>query len=136
MALMELGMDLHGTVDNRLIITKHVALVPYGNSKVPESVAQVDDLLNTGTGSHKLRTIGSSFHCGLLLGVPVKGGLVEQVEDPCDRSPSDDIMHEVGINIMCQSHKLPKWLWSICRFDLLKLPIHTLGPIILKVGNV
>jgi hypothetical protein len=84
MTLVEPGMNLHGAVDDRLIITKHVALLAYRDTKIPEGITQVNDLLNTGAGSHKLRPIGSSFHCGLLLGVPVKRGLVEKMKDSCD----------------------------------------------------
>ena len=81
MTFVGFGMDLHQAVANRLIISKHVALLMYGNSKVPKSIVHVNDLLSTGTGSHKLRSLSSSFHCGLLLGVPVNGGLGKQVKD-------------------------------------------------------
>ncbi len=84
MAFVEFGMHLHGTVDNRLIVTKHVTPFAYGNSKVAKSVAEVNDLFNTGASGHKFGTIGGSFNSSLLSSVPVDGQLVEEMEDTGD----------------------------------------------------
>jgi hypothetical protein len=33
----------------------------------------------------------------LFLGIPIKWGFVNKVEDPCNRFPSSDVMHEIGV---------------------------------------
>ena len=50
-----------------------------------EGSSQVNDLLNTGTSSP---AASGSLNSGLLLGEPVQPGLVEEVEDLCDRLSS------------------------------------------------
>ena len=47
--LVELEMRDGRAVDNAFVITKHVALVPDGNSEIVQGVAQVKDLFDTGT---------------------------------------------------------------------------------------
>ena len=46
-SLVKLSMDLHGAVDNRLVVTKHVTLLTNRETQVLESIAQINDLLKT-----------------------------------------------------------------------------------------
>ena len=75
--LVKFGMWNGGTVDNGLIVTKHVTLGTNWNAKVMESKAKINDLVNAGARSNKLRSISGSFDSGLLLRVPINWSLVE-----------------------------------------------------------
>jgi len=73
---VEPGMWDGGTIYHSLVVTKHVAFVANGDSKVTKGAMKVNNLLNAGPGSHKLRTICGSFNCCLLLGIPINWCLV------------------------------------------------------------
>ena len=100
MPLVQLGMDLGGTIHHSLVISKHLAHLNNGNPEVSESMPKVNDLLNTSPGSNKLRSIGGRFHSCLLLGVPINWGTIDKVQYPSDGSPSEDVVVQVGIHIM------------------------------------
>ncbi len=74
--------DVHTSV---MMLPSFRAFLMKGDTKVSEGCAEVDDLLNTSPSSNKLQTISSSFDRSLLLGIPVNGGLIQQVQDTCDR---------------------------------------------------
>ena len=64
---------------NRTIVTKHVRRTMDGNSKVAKREAVGHHLLCGNLGGNKLRTICRSLNCSLLLGVPFKRSLVNEV---------------------------------------------------------
>ena len=75
----------------------------------------VNELFSACSGCVELRSVGSGFNCGLLLGVPIEREGVDKVQYPSDRSACDQVMHEVGINIRDGDHVFSKGFWRIMR---------------------
>ena len=68
------------------------------NSKTPESVADVDDLLHTCSCSNKLRAACCCLNGCLFLGEEVDGSPIGKMQACSDGAASQGIMTEVGIN--------------------------------------
>ena len=49
------------------------------NTKASKSVTEINDLLNTGLGSNKFRSMGGGFDCRLFPGTPVNGSTVDEM---------------------------------------------------------
>ena len=62
MSLVQLGMDLGGTVHHSLVVSKHLAHLGDWYTEVSKGVAKVDDLLDTGSCSNKFGSIGGCFN--------------------------------------------------------------------------
>jgi hypothetical protein len=99
-------------------------------AKVAKFDEQVKDLFHSSSGGDKLRAIRSRFNCSLILGVPVNYRLVEEMQDPSDRTSIDQVEVQVGINKGGHHHFLPKGLRAVIRNFLFSACIHQLFPII------
>ena len=80
---VQFRMELDATIDNRLVISKDVALLVQWNSQVTKRRTQIYDLLNASTHGNHLAPIGGDFDCGLFLREPFDRSLVGEVEDTC-----------------------------------------------------
>jgi len=87
--LGKLGMWDGRTVNYGLVVTKHVSLLADRNSQIADGVLEIDGLINADSCNNELRSIGSSLHSCLFLGVPIDGSLVGQVQDTSNRPPGD-----------------------------------------------
>ena len=95
-ALVELGMWHCRTVHNQLVVSKHVCFLADRDTQILHGIPEINGLINTDASSDKLRSVGGSFDCCLLLGVPVDGGLVGKVKDAGYRPSSDHVMVQVA----------------------------------------
>ena len=86
-----------GRIDDRHIVTKHVARSFHGYTEVPHSKAQINNLFHTSAGSNILRSESGSLNSRLQLGEPINGCLVEEMQDTSDRLTTNQIVVEVGI---------------------------------------
>ena len=68
-ALVELGMQDHRTINNSHVVAKHVTDITDWDTKVMEGSVKINNLIDTRAGSNKLRTISGSLNRGLLLGI-------------------------------------------------------------------
>ena len=82
MSLVKLGMGQRTTINDGLVVSKHVAGFPQRNSHVSESATQVDDLFRSSPCGICLRPKCRHLDCTLFLGVPINGTLVDEVENP------------------------------------------------------
>jgi hypothetical protein len=57
-SLVELGMDLGGTVNHGFVVSKHLAHLDNRDPKVLKGVAKFNDWFNTCPGSNKFGSIG------------------------------------------------------------------------------
>ena len=130
--LTAMGME-DGLIDGLLFIFVGHPPVSHWNTQASEGSSQVNDLLNTGTSSQHLTAVSGNFDSRLFLGEPVQRGLVEEVEDPCDRSSSHQVVHQVHIDAMGKSDPVSQWWWSVVREDLLDGAIDRSRPVVL--GN-
>ena len=78
-SLVQLGMWDRRTVDNRLVVSKHMASPHKRNTEIAQGSMKINDLLNTSPGCNKLRTIGSNLISGLLLGEPINRCAIHHV---------------------------------------------------------
>ena len=85
-------------IDNRFVVSPHVAVVPHFDSEAPKGGAEVNDLFDGCASSNKLRSTGCCFNCGLLLGTEIDGCPVDKMETGSDGSASPCIMVRVGID--------------------------------------
>ena len=85
MALVEFHMRRHRTINNRLVVSEHVALGSDRNSEVSKCGAQVNNLLRASSGCNEFGSVCSGFDGGLLLREPVYRCLVDQVKDRSNR---------------------------------------------------
>jgi len=129
MVLVKLGMGHSVAVNNRLVVPKHIGLLLNRYTQLSQSHLQANGLVHTNLSSNKLRTIGSSLNSCLILGVTVNRCLVDQMEDPCDRSSSDHVMVQVGINIVSEGDMFTKWSWYICMEELINATINSVCPV-------
>ena len=113
--LMQFGLELCRALNHRFIVAKNVGLLVDWNNQVSEGSSQVNDLLNIGMSSQHLTAVSGNLNSGLLCGESVQLGLVEEVEDPCDRLSSHQVLHQVLINIVGKSDPFTQWWWSIIR---------------------
>jgi hypothetical protein len=67
MALVHFGMRDHQTINNCLVISKHVASVMDRNTKILKGGTKINNLIDTRTGGNELRSISGSFHSSLFL---------------------------------------------------------------------
>jgi len=77
--LVELGMWNGRTIHNQLVISKHVGFLADRNIQISQSIPEIDGLIYANVSIDELRSLGGSFDCCLLLGVPVNGSLVGKV---------------------------------------------------------
>lgn len=127
-ALGQLGVGQGGTGNDRLIVPKHVA-VQDRDTKVPEGHPEVNDLIRTNPGSHKLRAIGCCLDSGLMLRVPVNWGSIDKVKETSHSSSCLKIMEQVGILVSCSNNGIAKGLKSILRDEFLDLAIDCVHPV-------
>ena len=90
------------------------------NTLASEGSSNVSDQLNTGTNGWHLTAVSENLNSGLIFGELVQQGLVEEVEDPCDRAPSPH-------------HPFSQWWQSIIGEDLSDGATKQLQPV--KLGN-
>ena len=79
MSLVKPGMDLGGAVYHGLVISKHLTYLDNWYPEVSKGMAEINNLLDSGPGSHKLGPIGSCFDRCLFLGEPIDRGAVDKV---------------------------------------------------------
>jgi len=132
-ALVELGMWNRRAIHNRLVVSKHVRFLANRDTQISQGVPEINRLINTNTSSDELGSIGGSFDCRLLLGVPVNGGLVGEVENASHRPSSDHVMVQVCIHIVCESDKLSQGHGHVVRKNFLDVAIDSIGPVELLV---
>ena len=87
-----------GHVDDRLIITKHVAGAFHRHTEAAQGHAQINDLLCACARRNILRSESSSLDGRLQLSEPVNRRLVEEMQDASIRSSTDQIVVEVSIS--------------------------------------
>ena len=144
---VKLGMGLGWTVNDSLVITKHVALLSDWDAEVAEGQPQVYNLIDTGTSSDNnlintgmscdiFTPISCSLYCCLFLCIPVDGHLVQEMKNTRDGTTCDHIMKQVSINVMWQCHKLAKQFGIILWGKFLYITIDTMGPLILVGWNL
>jgi hypothetical protein len=71
------------------------------------------------------------FRHSLELTEPVCWCRIDQVENPCDGSSgAGKVMHEIGILECGCSDRLSSWSWHVSRNFFIRLPVHTVCPIV------
>jgi len=87
MAVVELGMWNCRAIHNRRVVSKHVHFRANRDTQISQGVPEINLLIHTNTSSDKLRSIGGSLDCCLLLGVPVNGVLLVRWRMPVADHP-------------------------------------------------
>jgi len=78
-AFEELGVWNHRTIHHQLVVSKHVHFLVDWDTQILQGVPEINRLIHADASSNELRSIGGSFDCSPLLGVPVNGSLVGKV---------------------------------------------------------
>ena len=123
MPLVKLGMGQQTTVNDNLVVSKHVAEVPQWNSHVAESATQVDDLLCSSPCSIRLRSKCCCLNCTLFLGIPINGTLVDEVENPGNRTSRKHVMTQICVDIMRKCNMLSKRLRTVLWDDFFDVAV-------------
>ena len=124
MAFVEFAVRVCGTVDHCLVVAEEVTIGSNGHAKVTEGVSKINDLFRCCPCCDDLGSEGGRLHGPLLLAVPVYRGLVSEVQYSGHGLPSQYIVHEVRIDVMCELHELSQWRRSIFREFLSGTVIH------------
>ena len=105
-SLVEFGVRDRRRIDDRLVVTKHVARGADWDSEIAKRITEVNDLLNTCSSCNEFRPIGCSLNRGLLLRVSINGCAIDEMQYGSNGSASEHVVIQVGINIMCSHHSL------------------------------
>ena len=97
-------MRLGGAVNNGLVVAKHVALLSYRYTEIMEHQPQIHNLINASVGCNEFTSMCCCLHSGLLLGIPINGHFVKEVENASDRMACKHVMVQVDIDTVREGH--------------------------------